>query len=115
MLGTKEKGKGKCKGVPLVGEHSVSPCKKTSCRRKEDMKCEKECYELASLTVTDKDGNKVALTDEGDGKYTFEMPRRKVRPPAPRPRPCSCGICNCDRKVVTTFLKRSVKACVKFV
>lgn len=37
-----------------------------------------EGYELASLTVTDKDGSKVALTEEGNGKYTFEMPGSKV-------------------------------------
>lgn len=37
-----------------------------------------EGYELASITVTDKDGNKVALTKEGNDKYTFEMLRSKV-------------------------------------
>ena len=37
-----------------------------------------EGYVLASLTVTDKDGNEVKLTDKGDGKYTFAMPASKV-------------------------------------
>ncbi|WP_253291035.1 S-layer homology domain-containing protein [Pseudoflavonifractor sp. MSJ-37] len=35
-------------------------------------------YQLKDLTVTDKDGNKIALTDKGDGKYTFTMPAGKV-------------------------------------
>ena len=35
-------------------------------------------YQLGTLTVTDKDGNKVTLTDEGNGKYTFKMPGSKV-------------------------------------
>ena len=35
-------------------------------------------YELDSLTVTDGNGNKVALTDKGDGKYTFNMPAANV-------------------------------------
>ena len=30
------------------------------------------------LTVTDKDGKEVKLTDKGDGKFTFEMPASKV-------------------------------------
>ena len=33
---------------------------------------------LADLTVTDKDGNELPLTDKGDGKYTFTMPAGKV-------------------------------------
>lgn len=37
-----------------------------------------EGYELAELTVTDKDGNKVKLTDKGNGKYTFTMPGSAV-------------------------------------
>ena len=35
-------------------------------------------YVLETLTVTDKNGNKIALTDKGDGKYTFTMPAGKV-------------------------------------
>ena len=35
-------------------------------------------FKLADLTVTDKDGNELALTDKGDGKYTFTMPAGKV-------------------------------------
>ena len=37
-----------------------------------------EGYELDSLTVTDANGNKLALTDNGNGKYTFTMPDSKV-------------------------------------
>ena len=35
-------------------------------------------YELDSLTVTDKNGDQVKLTDKGNGKYTFTMPASKV-------------------------------------
>ena len=37
-----------------------------------------EGYALDSLTVTDRDGDALELTDKGDGKYTFEMPRSRV-------------------------------------
>ncbi len=37
-----------------------------------------EGYELDELTVTDKNGDSVKLTDKGDGKYTFQMPASKV-------------------------------------
>ena len=37
-----------------------------------------EGYELDTLTVTDSDGNALTLTDKGDGKYTFTMPRGAV-------------------------------------
>ena len=37
-----------------------------------------EGYELDELTVTDKNGDEIKLTDKGDGKYTFKMPRSKV-------------------------------------
>ena len=37
-----------------------------------------EGYELDELTVTDKNGDSVKLTDKGDGKYTFTMPAGKV-------------------------------------
>lgn len=33
-----------------------------------------EGYELVSLTVTDKSGGEVELTDQGDGVFTFRMP-----------------------------------------
>lgn len=35
-------------------------------------------YELDSLTVTGADGKSVTLTNKGNGKYTFTMPRSKV-------------------------------------
>ena len=35
-------------------------------------------YELDTLIVTDSKGNKLALTDKGDGKFTFTMPSSKV-------------------------------------
>ena len=35
-------------------------------------------YELDSLTVKDASGNKLKLTDKGNGKYTFTMPDSKV-------------------------------------
>ena len=35
-------------------------------------------YELDSLTVKDASGNKLKLTDKGNGKYTFTMPGGKV-------------------------------------
>ena len=37
-----------------------------------------EGYELDEITVTDKDGNNLKLTDKGDGKYSFTMPSGKV-------------------------------------
>ena len=35
-------------------------------------------YELDKITVTDKDGNRLSLNDQGNGKYTFTMPSGKV-------------------------------------
>ena len=35
-------------------------------------------YTLESLTVLDKDGKALALTDKGSGKYTFTMPAGKI-------------------------------------
>ena len=35
-------------------------------------------YELSKLTVTDKDGKEIVLTDKGSNKYTFLMPSGKV-------------------------------------
>ena len=37
-----------------------------------------EGYALDEITVTDKDGNNLKLTDKGDGKYSFTMPSGKV-------------------------------------
>ena len=37
-----------------------------------------EGYELNVLTVTDKNGNEIKLTDKGDGKYIFAMPASAV-------------------------------------
>ena len=37
-----------------------------------------EGYELDTLTVTDKNGNEIKLTDKGDDKYTFAMPASAV-------------------------------------
>ena len=37
-----------------------------------------EGYKLDDLTVTDKNGNEIKLTDKGDGKYTFAMPASAV-------------------------------------
>lgn len=35
-------------------------------------------YVLETLTVTDKNGDELKLTDKGNGKYTFTMPGSKV-------------------------------------
>lgn len=35
-------------------------------------------YELDTLTVTDKNGDKISVADKGNGKYTFTMPSGKV-------------------------------------
>ena len=35
-------------------------------------------YTLETLTVTDKSGSEIELTNKGDGKYTFTMPASKV-------------------------------------
>jgi len=37
-----------------------------------------EGYTLESLTVLDRDGNELKLTDKGNGKYTFTMPAGEV-------------------------------------
>ncbi|MCI7473900.1 MAG: beta-N-acetylglucosaminidase domain-containing protein, partial [Clostridiales bacterium] len=37
-----------------------------------------EGYKLDTITVTDKNGSEVKLTDKGDGKYTFAMPASAV-------------------------------------
>lgn len=35
-------------------------------------------YEIGGVTVTGRDGKQIAVTDRGDGKYTFTMPSGKV-------------------------------------
>ena len=35
-------------------------------------------YQIKGLTVTDKDGNRVSVTDNGDGTYTFTQPDGRV-------------------------------------
>ncbi|CAN4042669.1 Integron gene cassette protein, partial [Dysosmobacter welbionis] len=35
-------------------------------------------YQVDKVTVTDKNGDTVKVTDRGDGKYTFTMPNSKV-------------------------------------
>lgn len=35
-------------------------------------------YDTGSVTVTDKDGKQITISDAGDNKYTFIMPRSKV-------------------------------------
>ena len=37
-----------------------------------------EGYELGSIKITDRKGNEIKLTDNGDGTYTFTMPESKV-------------------------------------
>ena len=37
-----------------------------------------EGYELDELTVTDKDGDEIKLTEKADNKFTFKMPGSKV-------------------------------------
>ena len=60
------------------GKVTVSPKNATGGKKVTVIANPDEGYELDSLTVTYKDGSKVTLTDEGDGKYTFEMPGSKV-------------------------------------
>lgn len=37
-----------------------------------------EGYQLDKLTVTDKDGKEISVTEKEDGKYAFTMPASKV-------------------------------------
>lgn len=39
----------------------------------------KDGYDIFGVKVTEEDGKAVAVTNEGDGKYTFKMPEGKVR------------------------------------
>ena len=60
------------------GTVEVSPSRASSGRRVTITAEPDTGYELESLTVLDSRGSEIALTDQGDGKYTFTMPARKV-------------------------------------
>lgn len=72
------------------GTVTVSPSRASSGRRVTITTQPAPGYELESLTVLDSRGNEIALTDKGDGKYTFTMPASRVTveasfTPAPLP------------------------------
>ena len=60
------------------GTVTVSPSRASSGRRVTITTQPAPGYELESLTVLDSRGSEIALTAQGDGKYTFTMPSRKV-------------------------------------
>lgn len=60
------------------GTVEVSPSRASSGRRVTITAIPDLGYELESLTVLDSRGSEIALTAQGDGKYTFTMPSRKV-------------------------------------
>ena len=60
------------------GKVTVSPSSASSGRTVTITVKPDEGYELDYLTVTDKSGDEIELTDKGDGRYTFTMPRSKV-------------------------------------
>ena len=60
------------------GTVEVSPSRASSGRRVAITTQPAPGYELESLTVLDSRGSEIALTDQGDGKFTFTMPSRKV-------------------------------------
>ena len=60
------------------GTVEVSPSRASSGRRVTITTQPAPGYELESLTVLDSRGSEIALTAQGDGKYTFTMPARKV-------------------------------------
>ena len=60
------------------GTVEVSPSRASSGRRVTITTQPAPGYELESLTVLDSRGSEIALTDQGDGKFTFTMPSRKV-------------------------------------
>ena len=69
---------------------TVSPSRASSGRRVTITTQPAPGYELESLTVLDSRGSEIALTDQGDGKYTFTMPASRVTveatfAPAPLP------------------------------
>lgn len=72
------------------GTVTVSPSRASSGRRVTITTQPAPGYELESLTVLDSRGNEIALTDKGNGKYTFTMPASRVTveasfTPAPLP------------------------------
>ena len=72
------------------GTVTVSPGRASSGRRVTITAAPDLGYELESLTVLDSRGEEIALTDKGDGKYTFTMPASRVTveasfAPAPLP------------------------------
>ena len=75
---------------PANGTVTVSPSRASSGRRVTITTQPAPGYELESLTVLDSRGSEIALTDQGDGKYTFTMPASRVTveatfAPAPLP------------------------------
>ena len=75
---------------PANGTVTVSPSRASSGRTVTVTPKPDPGYALESLTVLDSRGNEIALTDKGDGKYTFTMPASRVTveasfAPAPLP------------------------------
>ena len=67
--------------VPEDTEHgtvTVSPEKAKSGQTVTITAKPDEGYQVGKVTVTDKNGDPVKVTDKGDGKYTFTMPSGKV-------------------------------------
>ena len=60
------------------GTVTVSPSRASSGRRVTITTQPAPGYELESLTVLDSRGSEIALTVQGDGKYTFTMPASRV-------------------------------------
>ena len=72
------------------GTVTVSPSRASSGRTVTITAAPDTGFALESLTVLDSRGNEIALTDKGDGKYTFTMPSSRVTveasfTPAPLP------------------------------
>lgn len=72
------------------GTVTVSPSRASSGRTVTIIATPDLGFALESLTVLDSRGNEIALTDKGDGKYTFTMPASRVTveasfTPAPLP------------------------------
>ena len=63
---------------PANGTVTVSPSRASSGRTVTITTQPAPGYELESLTVLDSRGSEIALTAQGDGKFTFTMPARKV-------------------------------------
>ena len=75
---------------PANGTVTVSPSRASSGRTVTITAAPDLGFALESLTVLDSRGNEIALTDKGDGKYTFTMPASRVTveasfTPAPLP------------------------------